>query len=483
MTHANNDRSSRDDRVEFACTSTESNTATLQTPANPPKRYSLLTALCMIMGICIGSGIYFKADNVLVATHGSVPLGVAMFCIASVTIIFGGLSLSLYAERGDAAGGVIAYARDFLPSPIARLFSWAFSIIYLPSIGAILCWVVGVYACMTFGWGNDFIIQELVGIIFMVLCIGWNMAWPRFSGWLQNASTLLKVTPLIAVGILGIVFGNPAVLQGEGSTIAEQGSSFAWLAAAAPIAFSFDGWSPAASIAPELRNSKRNLPLALTVAPLLILVLYLAYFVGISAFLGPQQVIAASDESLSLVFVRLFGKQAATIPNAVALVSVMGSANGVLLALLRMPHALALKDDIPFSQALLRSSAAHAATSGKSISLASSAVALILLLAASLLHCITQMLNLLPNGDVSEIAVAFNMLALILLYIRAFSFGRSGSAGVFRGYIAPALAILGSVFVGGSSLLQPGRWPFIVLYFVILATLYLWNNHARSTRA
>lgn len=138
------------------------------------------------------------------------------------------------------------------------------------------------------------------------------------------------------------------MLQGEGSTIAEQGSSFAWLAAAAPIAFSFDGWSPAASIAPELRNSKRNLPLALTVAPLLILILYLAYFVGISAFLGPQQVIAAGDESLSLVFVRLFGKQAATIPNAVALVSVMGSANGVLLALLRMPHALALKDDIPF---------------------------------------------------------------------------------------------------------------------------------------
>ena len=159
MTHANNDRSSRDDRVEFACTSTESHPTTLQTPANPPKRYSLLTALCMIMGICIGSGIYFKADNVLVATHGSVPLGVAMFCIASVTIIFGGLSLSLYAERGDAAGGVIAYARDFLPSPIARLFSWSFSIIYLPSIGAILCWVVGVYACMTFGWGNDFITQ------------------------------------------------------------------------------------------------------------------------------------------------------------------------------------------------------------------------------------------------------------------------------------------------------------------------------------
>lgn len=498
MTHAKDDRSLSSDRVACACPSTSSqatntsdasttdistsdaSTSDASTPSDPPKRYSLLTALCMIMGICIGSGIYFKADNVLVATHGSVPLGVAMFCIASITIIFGGLTLSLYAERGDAAGGVIAYARDFLPSTGARLFSWSFSIIYLPSIGAILCWVVGVYACMTFGWGNSFITQEAVGIVFMLLCIGWNMAWPRFSGWLQNTSTFLKVTPLIAVGFLGIVFGDPATVSGGGTALATHGSNYAWLAAAAPIAFSFDGWSPAASIAPELRNARRNLPLALTIAPLLILLLYLAYFIGISAFLGPQQVIDAGDESLALVFVRMFGQQAAAIPNAVALVSVMGSANGVLLALLRMPRALALKGDIPCSQAILHASDARSKSAGDTISLASSLAALILLLAASLLHCFTQLLGLLPNGDVSEIAVAFNMLVLIPLYVRALMLWHAGQAGFFRGLIAPVLAIVCSVFVGGSSLIQPGRWPFVLLYFIILGALLLWFQNSKQ---
>ena len=40
------------------------------------KKYGLFTAITMIVGICIGSGIFFKSDNVLIATNGSIALGV-----------------------------------------------------------------------------------------------------------------------------------------------------------------------------------------------------------------------------------------------------------------------------------------------------------------------------------------------------------------------------------------------------------------------
>ena len=63
------------------------------------RRYSLMTAVCLIMGICIGSGIFFKSDNVLVATGGSVAAGVVMFCLAATYIVFGGLCLTLFAAR------------------------------------------------------------------------------------------------------------------------------------------------------------------------------------------------------------------------------------------------------------------------------------------------------------------------------------------------------------------------------------------------
>ena len=44
------------------------------------KGYGLFTTIAMIIGVVIGSGIFFKSDNILVATNGSIALGVLVFC-------------------------------------------------------------------------------------------------------------------------------------------------------------------------------------------------------------------------------------------------------------------------------------------------------------------------------------------------------------------------------------------------------------------
>ena len=74
------------------------------------KQYGLVTAIAMIGGIVIGSGIFFKADNILAYTGGSAALGVAALVIAAVSIVFGALTLGELAARTDAPGGQIAYA-------------------------------------------------------------------------------------------------------------------------------------------------------------------------------------------------------------------------------------------------------------------------------------------------------------------------------------------------------------------------------------
>ena len=40
------------------------------------KKYGLPTAICMVVGIVIGSGVFFKAEAVLVETGGNMPLGI-----------------------------------------------------------------------------------------------------------------------------------------------------------------------------------------------------------------------------------------------------------------------------------------------------------------------------------------------------------------------------------------------------------------------
>ena len=55
------------------------------------KRYGLFTAIAMIIGIVIGSGIFFKSDNILIATGGNVVLGVIIFCLVWINIGWQGM--------------------------------------------------------------------------------------------------------------------------------------------------------------------------------------------------------------------------------------------------------------------------------------------------------------------------------------------------------------------------------------------------------
>ena len=57
------------------------------------KKYGLITAITMIVGIVIGSGIFFKSDNILIYTNGSIEKGIVVFSIAAIGIIFGSLTI------------------------------------------------------------------------------------------------------------------------------------------------------------------------------------------------------------------------------------------------------------------------------------------------------------------------------------------------------------------------------------------------------
>ena len=53
------------------------------------------------------------------------------------------------------------------------------------------------------------------------------------------------------------------------------------------------------------------------------------------------------------MFVKLFGEQAGALPNVIAFIAVLGGANGMVLATLRMPQSLAFHHMMPFEQAIV----------------------------------------------------------------------------------------------------------------------------------
>ena len=103
------------------------------------------------------------------------------------------------------------------------------------------------------------------------------------------------------------------------------------IAAIAPIAFSFDGWTVSTSIGHEVRNSKRNLPRALIISPILILIIYILYFVGISIYLGPETIMALGDEHVYLAARNIFGHLGSKILLTFVVISIIGTVNGLSL--------------------------------------------------------------------------------------------------------------------------------------------------------
>ena len=61
------------------------------------------------------------------------------------------------------------------------------------------------------------------------------------------------------------------------------------------------------SIAHEIKNSKRNLPIALVVGPIFVLAVYILYFVGICILVGPQEILTLGDGHVTVAAEKIFG--------------------------------------------------------------------------------------------------------------------------------------------------------------------------------
>ncbi|WP_029487768.1 APC family permease [Candidatus Epulonipiscium viviparus] len=403
------------------------------------KEYGLFTAITMIVGIVIGSGIFFKSDDILNYTGGSVSLGILVFAFAAISIVFGSLTIGELAARNSKSGGIITYAEEF-SKPVACAIGWFQVFLYYPTITAVVAWVAGIYTCLLFGFDMTLMNQTVIGAIYIVFLFVINILSKKFGGYLQNGSTIIKLIPLIFFAICGLTMGDPGATLT--STNVKTVGTASVLAALAPIAFSFDGWIVTSAIGAEVKNSKRNLPIAFVVGPLIVLAVYIVYFVGISTLIGPQNVIALGDAHVDVAANSLIGPMGAKIVLIFVIISVIGTVNGLILGGIRLPQSLAARNMFPFANKIKIISEQYG------VSIRSAIVFFVVVMFWLVIHFITQKFALLTSGDVSEISIALSYGLYIYLYIHVILLAKSGEIkSKVKGYVIPGLAIFGACII------------------------------------
>ncbi len=74
------------------------------------KKYGLPTAIAMVIGIVIGSGIFFKAEKILTATGGDLKTGILAWLLGGCIAIASACAFAVMATRYEKVGGVVDYA-------------------------------------------------------------------------------------------------------------------------------------------------------------------------------------------------------------------------------------------------------------------------------------------------------------------------------------------------------------------------------------
>lgn len=423
--------------------------------------YGLFTTITMIIGVVVGSGIYFRTDDIVAYANGNLLLGMLILSLGSLCIVFGSLTLSELAKRHVATGGIIAYFDRFISRRLAAGYGWFQLFIWLPSIAVVISWAAALYTFMLFGVEASLFEQTLLGLAYNAWFCLMNYWSRHLGGLMQRLTTLIKMIPLVLIAVYG------GLLTPISSRVTESVQSFGsevvnigWLTALLPLIFSYDGWVMSLSIAPEVKNPKKNITRALIISPLIILSIYLLYFYGMFNLMGSELILELGDQAIFTVIEQHFGPRLAQIMLLIVVISMLGVLNGVNLAGIRIPQALAAQHLIPdwgFSTINPRT---H--TSWRSS-------LLIVALEAfwSVMHYIVMRYNLFNGRDISEISIVFSYASYILLYLIVWRIYWQEKK--YKKLFIPALAMLGSIIILIGSLLSSAF--YVALFFVICSIM------------
>ena len=315
------------------------------------KKYGLPTAISMVVGTVIGSGIFFKASKVLDSNDGSMIKSIITVSSVGLIMLVCAYVFSLLAARVDKVNGLVDYSEIACGKFYAYAVGWFAVTIFYPTITSTLGWISANYIIILFniklGWWFHYLLAALI----LSLSTLFNVVAPKISGKFQVSTTAIKLVPLTIMAIAGTVVGlvNGTTIDNitaSSSTASVGGGGL--FGAIVAFAFAYEGWIFATTINSELKDSKKNLPRALVLGAIIIISVYVLYFVGLMGVLTTDEIVRAGDDLPRIAFSSLFGSPVfGTIVYVFVVISCLGTTNGLMLATTRAMYSIAVRGDGP----------------------------------------------------------------------------------------------------------------------------------------
>ena len=306
-----------------------------------PRSVSLLQTIAVSVGVAIGSGIFRVPATVAALLHAPGPMLVC-WVLGGIIALCGTLTVAELAGALPRSGGIFAYLLEAYGPLPAFLFGWTELIVIraaaLGAIATIFAEYLGYFLHLSP------LAVRYTAALAIVLIGTINYLGVQRAAAVLSATTALKYAVLVALGLLAFTATSGSVSHFSPAWPA--GVPLSLLATALiPVLWTYDGWADPASMAGEISDPQRNLPLALIVGALSVMMVYLVVNVGFLYALAPAQMAGSKLIATSVAeHVPLLRGAGAAVVAAAVVVSAFSGLNASMMTGSRIFFAMADRD-------------------------------------------------------------------------------------------------------------------------------------------
>jgi len=241
--------------------------------------------------------------------------------------------------------------------------------------------------------------------------------------------------------------------------------------------FAYEGWIIATSINAELRDAKRNLPLALTFGTMFVALIYIFYYIGLAGAVPNSVVMQGGETGAKIAFSTLFSKLGGTILFVVVVISCLGTLNGLMMGCVRGFYSLAARNMGPRPDI-------YQSIDEKTNMPANAAILGGLLSGIWLLYFYGA--NLTPVSWFGPFSFDSSELPIVTIYamyipILIMMMKKERSLNTFKRFVMPVLAICACLFMVVAAYYAHGQAVFyyLIIFAVIMAIGMIVNKNTQ----
>lgn len=303
------------------------------------KAFGLWSAVFLGIGSMVGAGIF-----VLLGEAGAIAGNLVWisFIFGGLIALLSGYSLAKLATRYPSRGGLVEYLVQCYDEGV---FSGSVSVLFYLSAMVAIAMVAktfGTYANMLVSNIPSPLITDLFGAGILILFALINLAGSSIIAKSENVIVILKLSIIILFTVIAFFYLKPDLLSiKDAPPVVNVFSSIAL------TFFAFEGFRVITNTAEDMDDPDKLMLKAMTVAIVLVMVLYVAVTFAVFGNLPLPDIIKAKDYALAEAAKPAFGENGFVIMSIAALISTASSINANLYAITNVTYQMAVNGELP----------------------------------------------------------------------------------------------------------------------------------------